>query len=254
MKKLIFLLGISALAACSHDTTTSDAGAQGSVTIECSSTNEVATTRANVDCTTPAVEDFSLRIESISHQYSSSWATISEFNADNYLYAGSYKATVEAGDITQEGYDKPMFRGEQTFTVTARQQTVVDIEAHIANAMVKVSLTDNFRNYFTGGWQLTLQTAAGNSFDVTTPSDKPIFIAPESFAITGTAIKQPNVSGSNGTQITLPEMRRDNLAAQTLYTVTFDVSTAGRATLEIILDDTPVESIIIDNELNDNAE
>lgn len=254
MKKLLFLLGIGALAACSHDTSTSDAGAQGSVTIECSSTSQVVTTRAEVDCTRPTVDDFSLHIESLSHQYSSSWATIAEFNADSYLYAGSYKATVEAGDITREGYDKATFRGEQTFTVTARQQTEVNIEAHIANAMVKVALTDNFRNYFTGGWQLTLQTAAGNAFDVTTPSDEPIFIAPESFSITGTAVKQPNVSGSNGTEITLPEMRRDDLAAQTLYTVTFDVSTAGRATLEIILDDTPVESIVIDNELNDNAE
>lgn len=254
MKRLLILIGMSALAACSHDDATGDEAAQGSITIACSTTNEIATTRADINCTVPSVEEFSLTIEGVSLQYASSWATIAEFNADNYLYAGNYKAVVEAGDITEEGYDKAAFRGEQTFTVTARRQTAVDIEAHIANSLVKVALTDNFRNYFTGGWALTLTTAAGNSFDVSTPSDEPIFMAPESFSITGTAVKQPNVSGGSGMEVTLPEMSRDNLAAQTLYTVTFDVSTAGRATLNILFDDTPVESIDIENELNDNAQ
>lgn len=255
MKKLLFTMClISFAAACSHDDTTSDKAEQGSITIACSTTNEIATTRADVNCTVPSIEEFSLTIEGVSLQYTSTWATIAEFNADNYLYAANYRAIVEAGDITAEGYDKAAFRGEQTFTVTARQQTTVDIEAHIANSLVKVALTDNFRNYFTGGWKLTLTTAAGNSFDVSTPSDEPLFIAPESFSITGTAVKQPNVSGGNGIEITLPEMSRDNLAAQTIYTVTFDVSTAGRATLQILFDDTPVETIDIENELNDNAQ
>lgn len=255
MKKLFFLLAVSALsAACSSDEAATDDGAQGAVTILCSPQSDVAATRADVNCTLPSAEDFSLTIEGTSLQYSSSWQTIADFNADNYLQSGSYKATVETGDLTEEGYDKAAFRGEQTFTVTARQNTEVAITAHIVNALVKVTVTDNFRRYFTGGWQLTLTTAAGNSFDVSEPSDEPIFMAPESFSITGTATKQPNASGADGVTVTLPEMSRDNLAAQTLYTVTFDVSTAGSATLEILLDDTPVESITIDNELNDNAQ
>lgn len=255
MKKLIFSLVVTALsAACSSDPAASDDNAQGAVTVVCSSDNEVAATRAAVDCTLPATEDFSLRIEGTSLQYVASWPAIADFNADNYLPSGSYKAIVKAGDLTAEGYDKASFLGEQAFTVTARQNTEVAITAHIANALVKVTVTDNFRRYFTGGWKLTLTTAAGNSFDVSTPSEEPIFMAPASFSITGTAVKQPAVSGGNPVEITLPEMSRDNLAAQTLYTVTFDVSTAGSATLEILFDDTPVESITIDNELNDNAQ
>ncbi|MDE6861312.1 MAG: DUF4493 domain-containing protein [Alistipes sp.] len=256
MRKLLLFIGMSALSmACSSDAATSDdSSSQGLVTIACSTTNEITVTRTDVNCTIPTAEEFSLRIEGISLQYDSSWQTIAAFNADNYLNAGSYKAVVEAGDITEEGYDKATFRGEQTFTVAAREQTSVDIKAYIANSLVKVDLTDNFRRYFTGGWQLTLTTAAGNSFDVSTPSDQPIFMAPESFSITGKATKQPNTSGGSGIEVVLPEMSRDRLAAQTLYTVTFDVSTAGGATLEILLDDTPVESITIDNELNDNAQ
>lgn len=254
MRRLLLLFGMSALAACSNDAATDDGTAPGSVRIACSTTSEVTATRAEVTCTTPSAEDFSLRIEGLSLQYDSSWATIAEFNADNYLHSGSYKAFVEAGDTAEEGYDKAAFRGEQTFTVAVRELTEVDIEAHIANALVKVTTTDNFRRYFTGGWQLTLTTAAGNTFDVSQQPDEPLFIAPASFSITGTAKKQPNVSGGEGAEVVLPEMSRDDLAPQTLYTVTLDVSTAGSATLEILFDDTPVESIVIDTELNDNAQ
>lgn len=255
MKQLLFSLClISFAAACSHDDQTAQQQDPGRAVIDCAATDEVAATRANIDCTIPSAEEFSLMIEGVSLQYSSSWQTIAEFNADNYLYAGSYKAVVEAGDIASEGYDTAAWRGEQTFEITARQQTDVSVTAHIANALVKIDFTDNFRRYFTGGWQLTLTTAAGNSFDVSEPSDRPLFIAPESFAVSGTAVKQPSVSGGDGVEVALPLLERGDLAGQTLYTVTFDVSTAGSATLEILLDDTPVESITIENELNDNAQ
>ncbi len=256
MKKFFAIASLLALtlSACSDDVAQSEQKGEGRVTIGCVAATNVVETRANVGCTTPAAEDFALKIEGVGHTYTADYATIAEFNeGDNYLHLGTYKATVVAGDIDEEGYDKATFVGSANFTVEARKNTEVEIPAYIANALVKVEVTDAFEAYFAGGHTLKLTTAAGNEFDVTAQTE-PIFIAPASFTIGGTATKQPNQSGAEGTVVTLPVYTMENAAAQTLYTVKFDVENAGGATLTITLNDTLVESIDIEQELNDNAQ
>ena len=255
MKKFFAFASLLALtlSACSDDVAQGEQKGEGRVTIGCVAATNVVDTRADVDCTTPAVEDFALTIEGAGHTYSANYATIAEFNENNYLHLGSYKATVVAGDITEEGYDKATFVGSANFSVEARKNTDVEITAKIANTLVKVEVTDGFKTYFAGGHALKLTTAAGNEFDVTAQTE-PIFIAPASFTIGGTATKQPNQSGAEGTAVTLPEYKMENAAAQTLYIVKFDVENAGGATLTITLNDTLVESIDIEQELNDNTQ
>ena len=256
MKKFFAFASLLALtlSACSDDVAQSEQKGEGRVTIGCVAATNVVETRANVGCTTPVAEDFALRIEGVGHTYTADYATIAEFNdGNNYLHLGSYKATVVAGDIAEEGYDKATFVGSANFSVEARKNTNVEITAKIANTLVKVEVTDGFKTYFAGGHALKLTTAAGNEFDVTAQAE-PIFIAPASFTIGGTATKQPNQSGAEGTAVTLPEYKMENAAAQTLYIVKFDVENAGGATLTITLNDTLVESIDIEQELNDNAQ
>lgn len=256
MKKFFAIASLLALtlSACSDDVAQSEQKGEGRVTIGCVTATNVVETRTYVDCTTPAAEDFALRIEGVGHTYTADYATITEFNeGDNYLHLGTYKATVVAGDIADEGYDKATFIGSEEFSVEARKNTDVQITATIANALVKVEVTENFKNYFVGGYELKLTTAAGNEFDVTKQTE-PIFIAPDSFTIGGTATKQPNQSGAEVSAVTLPEYKKENAAAQTFYTVKFDVEKAGGATLTITLNDTLVESFDIEQELNDNAQ
>ena len=247
-------LFVLTLSACSEEATNGEQRGEGRVTIDCVATTTVDDTRANVSCTTPAVEDFTLKIEGVGHTYTKEYATIAEFNeGDNYLRNGSYKATVVAGDVAEEGYDKAAFKGSADFAVKSRENTEVNITAKIANALVKVEVTEAFKNYFVGGYELMLTTAAGNEFDVTAQTD-PIFVAPTSFTVTGTAVKQANQSGAEGTVVTLPEYKMENAAAQTLYTVKLDVENAGGAKLTITLNDTLVDTIEIEQELNDNAQ
>lgn len=240
------------LSACTEEAPQSEPKGKGRVTINCVAVTEVDDTRANISCATPAAEEFALKIEGVSHTYSAEYASVAEFNADNYLNYGKYKATVVAGDITEEGYDKATFVGSQEFEVIVRAEVDVDVTATIANSLVKVEVTEAFERYFEGGYQLKLTTAGENEFDVTAQTE-PIFIAPESFTISGTAIKQPNQSGAEGLAVTLPEYTNEEVEAQTLYTVKLDVEKAGGATLTISLNDTPVEKIEIEQELNDNA-
>ena len=254
MKKFFTIASLLALtlSACSKEAAKSEQEGKGQVTISCVAETTVADTRANISCTTPAAEDFALTIEGVGHTYSEEYASIAEFNADNYLHLGNYKATVVAGDILEEGFNKPAFVGSEEFVVEARKDVDVEITASIANAIVKVETTESFERYFEGGHTLTLTTAAGNEFDVTAQSDL-LFIAPANFTISGTATKQAAQSGKEGAVVELAYDATE-VAAQTLYTVKFDVAEAGSATLTITLNETLVESIEIDQELNDNAQ
>ena len=254
MRKFFTIASLMALtlSACSKEATQSEQEGKGQVTINCK-TETMVDTRADISCTTPTAEDFTLMIEGVGSDYKAEYAAIAEFNADSYLHHGNYKATVVAGDITEEGYDKATFVGSKEFAVEARKSSNVEITATIANALVVVEVTENFKHYFAGGHALTLTTAAGNEFDVTAQTD-PIFVAPASFTIGGTAVKQPNQSGAEGVTVTLPNYVAESVAAQTLYTVKLDVEAAGSATLTITLNDTLVESIDIEQELNDNAQ
>lgn len=254
MKKFFTIASLLALtlSACTKETSKSEQEGKGQVSISCVVETNVADTRANISCTTPAAEDFALEIEGVGHTYSEEYASIAEFNADNYLHFGNYKATVVAGDIAEEGFNKPAFVGSEEFVVEARKDVNVEITASIANAIVKVETTENFERYFEGGYTLTLTTAAGNEFPITAQSDL-LFIAPANFTISGTATKQAAQSGKEGVVVELA-YEATEVAAQTLYTVKFDVAEAGSATLTITLNETLVESIEIDQELNDNAQ
>lgn len=256
MRKFFTIASLFALtlSACSEEATNGEQKGEGRVTIDCVATTTVDDTRAYVSCTTPAAEDFTLTIDGVGHTYTKKYATIAEFNeGDNYLRNGSYKATVVAGNVAEEGYDKAAFKGSAEFAVKSRENTEVEITATIANALVKVEVTEAFKNYFVGGYELQLTTAAGNEFDVTEQT-APIFVAPTSFTVTGTAVKQANQSGAEGTVVTLPEYKKENAAAQTLYTVKLDVENAGGAKLTITLNDNLVDTIEIEQELNDNAQ
>lgn len=255
MRKFFTIASLVALtlSACSKESTQGSENGEGQVSISCVVATDVDETRANVDCTTPAVEDFSLKIEGVGHTYSEEYATVAEFNdAEVYMKSASYKATVKSGDVNAEGYDKAAFEGSAEFVVEPRKHTNVEITATIANALVKVEVTDQFNAYFVGGHELKVVTAAGNEFDVTAQTE-PLFIAPGAFTISGTAVKQPNQSGADGTVVTLPEYKNTDAKAQTLYTVKLDVVNAGSAQLTITLNEELVESIDIEQELNDNA-
>ena len=254
MRKFFTLASLVALSmvACTNEEPNGEANEKGAVNFDLTVSNEVDVTRANVSCTTPAAEDFNLTIEGVDYDYLGEFDNIAEFAENNYLHFGSYKATVVAGDLAEEGYDKATFMGEAEFLVEARKEVNVEVTATIANALVKVETTEGFNNYFVGGHTLELETAAGNKFEVSAQTE-PLFIAPGAFTVNGTATKQANQSGATGATVTLPEYKMDVAEAQTLYTVKFDVKDAGCATLEITLNETLVESIDIEQELNDNA-
>ena len=256
MKKVFTTLSLALLAmvACDKAEMTTDSQEKGSVAISCGVATEVEMTRAElttqVQCTCPTTDEFALEIDGATSEYHAEYASVAEFQ-NGYLYRGDYIATVEAGDVANEGYNCVAFVGQKQFSVEPRKHIDVQITATIANALVMVEVTDAFKSYFAGGYELILTTEQGNTFDVTSQSDY-LYIAPTSFTIAATGTKQPNESGAEGAVVALPEFKREELAARTIYTVKYDVSEAGEATLTISLGGI-VEEYTFDNELNQYA-
>lgn len=243
MKKLFFTLCIVAVAAmvgCKSEGTVAPVSSEGYLQLSAEASVEVIT-RAATEITIPEVSEFSLEIKG--ENYEKSWEQFSLFeSADNPLVAGNYTASVAWGDIAQEGINKPAYAGSVDFEIKAQRVTTASIVAKLSNAQVIVKCTENFLRYFHDE-SFTLRSAQGNEFKFDSTSEDTVFIAPGAFTINGSALKQ------TGATITFPEQTKV-AEARSLYTYTFDLSTAGEAKVVISLDDTVVEEVVVDTELN----
>lgn len=244
MRKLLFgcsLVAVLFLGACQKDDTRlSIEEGYGLLQLRGEASSEVLT-RAQVDFTVPEVADFSLSIQG--SDYAQSWEHFSDFvSADNKLMAGDYTASIAWGNPAEEGVNKPAYVGSTPFVIYSQQVTQASITAKLANAQVLVCFTEKFLGYFHDA-VITLKTAAGSEFTFTPEVTESVFVAPGNFTLTGSALKQ------NDAQITFPE-RTMQAKAQYRYTYTYDMSTAGSATVTIRLDDTLIEEIVIEEELN----
>lgn len=199
-----------------------------------------------IDTEVPAIEAFALTVTD-SEGESQQWPSVTDYSAErHYFPAGEYTVHVSNGNIADEGYDLPYFEGEAKVTVEARKTVTATVTAYIANTVVAVECTDNFNKYFTSS-EFTVSTKAGNEFTTTAPMARPLFIQPQEFGIVCTAVKQ------TGESVTLPKQIFTTVNPQTRYTVKFDVAQAGGATVTIELNDTVIEEIALDAELNDDA-
>lgn len=246
MKKSILnicLLAMTAFVGCgSEHTEYPDGEGFGYVALDCTASDQTIV-RAAVAVTVPEKQDFSLTIQGDGIDYEKSWESFSDFvSADNRLVAGSYTASVAWGDLSQEGVNKPCYAGSQSFAIAPQRVTSATVTACLANAQVLVTFTESFTGYFHDEL-FTLTSAAGNEFTFTADSEDAVFIAPGRFTLTGKALTQ------TGTEIAFPEQSR-NAEARYRYTYKFDLSTAGKASVIVSLDDTVVEEIVIDTELN----
>lgn len=243
MKKLVFCICVVALAAmtgCKSESAVSPAKGEGYLSLSGEASLEVVS-RAATEITVPEVSNFSLEI--VGADYEKSWEQFSLFeSAENPLVAGEYTASIAWGDISQEGVNKPAYGGSVDFVIEPQKVTNASIVAYLTNAQVFVRFTDNFLNYFHDE-SFMLKSALGNEFSFNSTSEDTVFIAPGAFTINGSALKQTGVS------ITFPE--QSNVAeARKLYTYTFDLATAGEAKVVISLDDTVIEEVVIETELN----
>ena len=269
MKKLLLIALAAAAVACSKS---GDEAAKvntpegtGIVSFGVTPALVVEGTRAQVNLpegtTIPAGGDFALAISSTdaSTGYSGdSWASVDAFNENykkTYFKAGMYDAVATFGDAAQEGENKPFFKGETSYNVNARQLVNVNIPAKLANAIVKLEFTENFKNYFANGAQMKITSGNGNEWSIDYENTPYIFVeSGKTVTISGQATKQ-RPSATVEPAVVVFDAVEKSLAPCTIYTYKYDVSTAGSVSVTFSLNNEPSEEIIVSEgeELNDDA-
>lgn len=249
--KNIFLCAVALLlaASCQNDNSEHITSGKGRIAIT-ATTSGAVDTREGVMLTTPQSSELSLEIAGA--EGTKSWSSLSNYNYEQeYFTAGNYTVTISYGQSTAEGYNTPYYTASEAVEVLDRDRTTtVALTAKLANAIVAVKTTEAFDNYFpVSNFAVTTST---NTFEVDKLSAEHLFVAAgQSIAIDCTCIRQANLA--TGKTETLATQTIPSTAATTRYVVTYDLSTAGGVSITVKLNDTIIDTIEFENELNPNA-
>lgn len=244
IKASILLLALGAAAGCKK--AEAPAADTGSITFAVAAQQEVNdVTRSKVSDITdlPAAADFTLTITDA--QQKTVWSgTIAQMTEPYTIAAGEYTATAQYGSVSDEGFDKPCFTGSMPFTINGGDSKQITIPVSLANAIVKVSCSDMFRNYFSD-YSFKITTAAGTQIAFPAGESRGAFIDAYKFTIDGTLTNQ------GGTAQSFSKTYDTGINPATCYTVTFDASSVGGTSITVTFNDTTETIDLGDIELND---
>ena len=243
MKHLKTFLGVMAML-LALSCTKNQAEGNGYVSFVLNGDYQIADqTRSSVSqyTTLPSSEDFTITITDASS--ASVWkGKLSDWDSATLLKAGNYKVTASFGDLEDEGFDKPYFTGEAEFVVAGSQTTQVEVSVSLGNTVILVSCTDNFRNYYKD-YSFRLSRAGKEIVVFAKDETRGAFVDAYRFTLEGTVTSETRVQSFSKDFSSLDEA--------TAYTMLFDVSNIGDASITITFDDS-VETIELgDLELND---
>jgi hypothetical protein len=148
------------------------------------------------------------------------------------------------GSVADEGFNKPCFLGEESFSVTGGSTNNVSINVGLANAVVKVACTDAFKNYFTD-YTFTLKTGNGTEISFPKSETRAAFIDAYTLTVEGTLTTQA------GKTQTFSKSYNTSLSAATCYTLKFDASNIGSTSINISFDNSTDNVDLGSIELND---
>ncbi len=186
----------------------------------------------NEEAIAPEIQDFALKLTKSDGSYTKTWPSIAEFTAGQKFTTGIYSMEIYYGNINVEGFGKPYYYGMDKFEVIDEETSTPSIEAKLANAMVSITYTDAFKNYFSS-YSAKLRTASGNIIEFTDAETRPAYVKPGKVTIQLSATK------TNGTELSLEPAEIESALACTHYKVKFDVNggEVGDAVLSITFDD-----------------
>ena len=233
------LAALTILAACSKQS-----GSEGNVSFALDQQSDLidVSTKSSVGDFTalPSASDFTVTISDEQDNIT----PVSDLSAPVTLAAGNYTATASYGSLSDEGFDKPCFKGEQSFAVTGGSSQTVTVRVKLAGCIVKFSFTEAFTDYFTD-YTFNVTTGGGTAISVPKSETRAIFMDAYTFKISGTLTSQ-----SGATQ-TFAEKEFKNLEPATCYTVKFDASNVGSNSITISFDETTIDADLVEVDLND---
>ncbi|MDE6017347.1 MAG: DUF4493 domain-containing protein [Muribaculaceae bacterium] len=237
LKPIALGLAVMGLASCSMESPwgSGDRG-KGGIDLKLSADADVTDALPMVraaapELTAPDVADFAIEMKNLDTDQVQTWRTLADFNKEEGFDVGTYTLTAYYGKPEECGFDKPYFKGETTVNVLEGRESSVDVVAQLANVMLSVDYTDDFRSYFQD-FSVTAHTAGHANV---------VFGRYETragFLTAGNVTLQVSVTNPGGKSVTLTPAQFPALARHH-YHVTFDVNAdpVGTATLEVKFDD-----------------
>lgn len=220
----------------------------GQVVFEVASDELIADqTKSNVsDYTTlPSTGDFTITVKGANFNWT---GKVSEWDSTESLDAGNYTVVASYGSLEEEGFDKPYFASEEkAFAIQGGQTTAVKINVSLANTVVLVSCTDEFKSFYPD-YTFTLTREGLNSAIATfvKGETRGAFVDGYKLTINGA------LTASNGSTKSF-SADYTNLKPATAYTCMFGINqnTLGKVSITITFDDTVQTIDLGDKELND---
>lgn len=142
------------LTSCSDESPWSGSDQMGGIALNLESDGRLMRhgTRAD-DTQCPIVPDanaFGIKLTKSDNTYSKTWSSLEGFNKESEFPIGDYTIEAAYGDVTEQGFERPCFKGTNTLHVSPGTTTPVNVTATLANAMVTMRYTDAFlANYST---------------------------------------------------------------------------------------------------------
>lgn len=181
------------------------------------------------------VSDLALRLSATDSDQVWNWERIGLFDTEKQFKVGNYLLEAYYGDPAEQGFDKPAYYGSQTISVKDGEVTRPSVTATLANSIVVLEYTEQFRNYMQS-WSAEI-----NGIEYAQDQTADLYVTPGDLDINVTFTK-PNGLGAT---INLDPIE---VKAQFKYIVTVDITNgAGEAQLSISFDENmATESINID--------
>ena len=249
----VFLLG------CSEENNTFNTDITGKISLSLSTDLQIAATvdsRASADPSTDdrlsalaglTSADFAITLEhSTPGVYSGNWNSHSDFPVEENFPIGNYTMTAAYGSQDSEGFDAPWVYGETTFIVKENATTQVDLSASVANSLVHVTFTDNFRNYFTA-FSAGVRSTKGTLHYVGSAEERPVYVAPGNVDITA------DVTMPSGKTASLT-MGSIEAKKGTLHSVTLDTKSSNETVTLVVTFSDDLTETVHEIDLSDDLE
>lgn len=199
---LLALLPGLGLSSCSDDNPWSGSDQEGGIALNLESDGRLMRhTRAD-DTKCPIVPDanaFGIKLTKSDKTFSKSWDSLEGFNKESNFTIGDYTIEATYGDVAQQGFENPCFKGTNEVHVSPGVVTPVNITATLANAMVTLRYTDQFLAQFPK-YSAAVKTPGHDNLIIAQDETRPAFIDP-----TGAGDTELNLTlyNAEGKQVTV---------------------------------------------------
>lgn len=231
-----------AFTACSDESPWSGSDSEGGISLNFSTDSRVMRqTRADdsLSPVVPASELFAVNLVKSDGSMSKSWESLESFHRETSFPIGDYSLTASFGDLNQEGFETPHYKGSANVHVSPGVDNPVSIVATLANSMVSVRYTDDFKANFPR-YSAAVQTE-GHDWVVFAQSEtRPAYVAPSHVKLNLT------LTNAAGEQVTLQPAEFD-ANARHHYVITVGVSgnvTTGDLLLDVQFDEDVVAETV----------